>query len=210
MVIPASRAAIAENASGPAGTRSQAERAGAQSSLSQDRLARRTLTGNSAKRPLSKYESTIIKKEFQIAQPEDKQLDVIGENADPYGLSKAAAKKPLNSTEAKRLWVIQQKNLVKQKYGRKQLGSQQPRKAYGILGLDPLVEEEGSSAYFAGKDLEKQSNGYSVRSLLPNLYSNYGRSKEDFEKLLHDRDREIKQNEKYIKKMEPVWRSEAT
>ena len=78
------------------------------------------------------------------------------------------------------------------------------------MGLDPLVEEEGSSAYFAGKDLEKQSNGYSVRSLLPNLYSNYGRSKEDFEKLLHDRDREIKQNEKYIKKMEPVWRSEAS
>jgi hypothetical protein len=45
-----------------------------------------------------------------------------------------------------------------QKYGRKMLGngskSQQNKRPFGVLGLDPLIDEEGSSAYFAGKDLE--------------------------------------------------------
>ena len=53
-----------------------------------------------------------------------------------------------------------------------------------MLGLDPLVDEEGSSAYFVGKDLEKETSGYSIRYLLPDLYSGYGKAKEDFEKLM--------------------------
>jgi|TARA_B110000285_G_scaffold227144_1_gene287952 hypothetical protein len=39
-----------------------------------------------------------------------------------------------------------------------------------VLGLDPLVDEEGTSAYFAGKDLEKETSGFGTRTLLPDLY----------------------------------------
>jgi hypothetical protein len=53
-----------------------------------------------------------------------------------------------------------------------------------VLGLDPLFDEEGSSAYFQGKDMEKESAGFSIRHLLPDLYSGYGKAKEDFEKLM--------------------------
>lgn len=48
-----------------------------------------------------------------------------------------------------------------------------------VLGLDPLVDEEG--AYFAGKDLEKETSGFGTRTLLPDLYKEFGESRKDFE-----------------------------
>lgn len=78
-----------------------------------------------------------------------------------------------------------------QKYGRKTVGraskSQQGKRPFGVLGLDPLIDAEGSSAYFAGKDLETENSGYSIRYLMPDLYSNYGKSKEEFEKLMRSK-----------------------
>ncbi len=77
-----------------------------------------------------------------------------------------------------------------QKYGRKTIGksnSQHSKRPFGVLGLDPLVEEEGTSAYFAGKDLEQENSGYSVRYLLPDLYSGYGKAKEEFEKMMKNK-----------------------
>jgi len=74
-----------------------------------------------------------------------------------------------------------------------------------ILGLEPLVEEKGSSAYLVSKDLEKENSGYGIRFLLPDLYSNYGKNKESFNHLTHSLDKHIKENDKKIKKMEPIW-----
>ena len=65
----------------------------------------------------------------------------------------------------------------------------------GVLGLDSLIDEEGSSAYYAGKDLEKETSGFGMRTLEPNLYSQYGKSKEEFEAF-------IKAKEKHFKAIE--------
>jgi hypothetical protein len=51
-----------------------------------------------------------------------------------------------------------------------------------VLGLDPLQDEEGSSAYFAGKDMEKDTSGYGVRFLLGDLHQDCDESKKEFEK----------------------------
>jgi len=75
-------------------------------------------------------------------------------------------------------------------YGRK-LAPKPQRTMHGVLGLDPLIDEEGSSAYFAGKDLEKETSGYGIRFLLPDLYSTYGKSKDEFEKLIQEKDKEV-------------------
>ena len=56
-----------------------------------------------------------------------------------------------------------------------------------VLGLDPLIEEEGSSAYYAGKDMQKDTSGYGIKFLLPNLHQ----VKDEREK-------------KFLKKMEEV------
>jgi hypothetical protein len=92
---------------------------------------------------------------------------------------------------------IQQRYTKKAKSQKKSLGR--------ILGLEPLEEKEGSSAYFAHKDLEEDKSQYGVRFLLPNLYSNYGKNKEQFEDLKVTISNEIKKNERFIRKMEPVW-----
>lgn len=39
-----------------------------------------------------------------------------------------------------------------------------------VLGIDPVVEEEGSSAYFVGMDMKKDTSGYGIKFLLPNLH----------------------------------------
>lgn len=62
---------------------------------------------------------------------------------------------------------------------------------YGILGLDSLVDQEGSTAFFAGKDLEITSDGYGIREILPDLYSEFGRSKDAFEKLINEKKKVI-------------------
>jgi len=59
------------------------------------------------------------------------------------------------------------------------------------LGLDPLVDEEGSSAYYAGKDAEKETGGYGIRFLLPNLYSDYKVAKDEYEKRLQEKQSDI-------------------
>ena len=41
----------------------------------------------------------------------------------------------------------------------------------GVLGLDSLIDEAGSSAYYAGKDLERETSGFGMRTLEPNLHS---------------------------------------
>jgi len=82
-----------------------------------------------------------------------------------------------------------------------------------VLGLDPLVDEEGTSAYFAGKDLEKETSGFGTRTLLPDLYKEFGESKKDFENRIVKIEQDIKKDEKKakqlelskLKNMEPVW-----
>lgn len=77
-----------------------------------------------------------------------------------------------------------------------------------VLGLDPLVDEEGSYSYFAGKDLEKETSGFGTRTLLPDLYKEFGESKKDFETRIVKIEQEIKKDEKkakQLKSMEPVW-----
>jgi len=76
---------------------------------------------------------------------------------------------------------------------------------YGVLGLDPLIDAEGSSAFYAGKDLEKETSGYGIRFLLPDLYSKYGKRKDEFEKKMQEKEKEIDGNDRYLKKMEPIW-----
>ena len=51
-----------------------------------------------------------------------------------------------------------------------------------VLGLDKLVEEDGSKAFYDSKDLEQDTSGYGVRFLLPNLYSDYFKNKDDYHK----------------------------
>jgi hypothetical protein len=120
-------------------------------------------------------------------------LDIIQEqsynSSNPYDY-KIPLKKE-DPYELKRQQTIAKKNEIMQKYGRKKGGviskSQSSKRTFGVLGLDPLIDEEGSSAYFAGKDLEKETTGYSVRYLLPDLYFNYGKSKDEFDKLMRSK-----------------------
>lgn len=76
--------------------------------------------------------------------------------------------------------------MINQKYGRK-FATKPKNQTYNILGLDPLVDQEGSTAFFAGKDLEINSDGYGIREILPDLYSEFGKSKDIFEKLINDK-----------------------
>ena len=74
-----------------------------------------------------------------------------------------------------------------------------------VLGLDSLIDEEGSTAFFASKDLEKETGGFGVRALLPDLYSTYGKSKDEFETYFKEKERGFKATDKYIKHMETHW-----
>lgn len=85
------------------------------------------------------------------------------------------------------------------------MSTKPPKKMYGVLGLDSLQDEEGSSAYYNSKDEENQSSGYGMRKAIPDLYSNFGKNKDAFTKLMAEKDKLIKQNDKYIKMMEPYW-----
>ena len=51
-----------------------------------------------------------------------------------------------------------------------------------VLGIDRLREEDGSKAFYDNKDLEKDTSGYGVRFLLPNLYSDYFKNKDEYTK----------------------------
>ena len=65
-------------------------------------------------------------------------------------------------------------------YGRK-MAAKPKMKMYGVLGLDPLIEEAGTAAYYAGKDLEKDTSGYGVRFLLgTDLYSGCNKAEAEF------------------------------
>ena len=75
-----------------------------------------------------------------------KNLDIIGEeNEEAANLFVKTAKIPTKSVkkltvlagEDKRKMLLAQKNILKQKYGRK-LSTKPPKKMYGVLGLDSL------------------------------------------------------------------------
>ena len=74
-----------------------------------------------------------------------------------------------------------------------------------VLGIDPLQDADGSSAFYASKDMEKDESGYGVRFLLPNLYSEYKSNKDEYDKEITSIEKQVHNNDNYIKKMQPVW-----
>ena len=89
---------------------------------------------------------------------------------------------------------LNRKKLIKDIYTKKFKPNSQ--KSSYVLGLDPLQDEEGSSAYFAGKDMEKDTSGYGVRFLLENLHQDCDKNKKKFDKFLEEKGREIKKIDK--------------
>ena len=65
-----------------------------------------------------------------------------------------------------------------------------------VLGLDPLIEEEGSSAYYAGKDMQKDTSGYGIKFLLPNLHQVKDEREKKFLKKMEEVKKEIKKNDR--------------
>ena len=77
----------------------------------------------------------------------------------------------------------------------------------GVLGIDPLLEniEEECEAYFEVKDEQKEKkNTYGIRDIMPNLYTQYGKRKDQFTKIIDERQKDISKNEQQIRIMETI------
>ena len=71
---------------------------------------------------------------------------------------------------------------------------------YGVLGLTKIEDEEGSSAYLYGKDLQKNRDPMLVK-LFPTLYQDHEANKRNFYSSMDEKQREIEENQKTLEKL---------
>jgi hypothetical protein len=78
-----------------------------------------------------------------------------------------------------------------------------PRKStklYGVLGLTALEDQEGSSAYLYGKDLQKDKSSI-LTGVNPHLYSDHEVNKRAFYSSLEDKRKEIEEGERHLERL---------
>ena len=78
-----------------------------------------------------------------------------------------------------------------------------PRKStklFGVLGLTPLQDQEGSSAYLYGKDLQKDKSSI-LTGLNPHLYTDHEANKRAFYSSLEDKRKELDEGERHLERL---------
>jgi hypothetical protein len=65
---------------------------------------------------------------------------------------------------------------------------------YGVLGIDNIEDEEGTGAYYVGKDLNK-TRPFGLKLMFPNLHEDYGTNKKNFESAVAYLDKYIKHSQ---------------
>jgi hypothetical protein len=69
---------------------------------------------------------------------------------------------------------------------------------YGVLGISKLEDEEGSSAYLYGKDVQRSKSSL-MHGFFPNLYQEHESSKRNFYASMEDHRRQIEDNDNLIR-----------
>lgn len=60
------------------------------------------------------------------------------------------------------------------------LARKQQKKMIGVLGITHIQDQEGSAAYYLGKDADKQ-RPFGMSNLFPNLHSDHDKNKKKFD-----------------------------
>lgn len=66
----------------------------------------------------------------------------------------------------------------------KQIIKNNPKKMFGVLGLNNIQDEEGTSAYLFAKDMQK-NKPYGLNNLFQNLHQDHDKNKKSFYTLLN-------------------------
>ena len=71
---------------------------------------------------------------------------------------------------------------------------------YGVLGLTKIEDEEGSSAYLYGKDLQRNRQSTMV-AMYPNLYQDHEANKRLFYSGVEEKKKEIDENQRMLNRI---------
>ena len=68
------------------------------------------------------------------------------------------------------------------------------------MGLTPLQDQEGSSAYLYGKDMQKDKSSI-LTGLNPHLYTDHEANKRAFYSSVDDKRKEIEEGERHLERL---------